>query len=165
MNKQLFVLVAAVALGLCACNDASSPTGVGRDLLSSSGKTPPVNQSKYGQVLEDDNDEDPCKLKKYETADDPVPPSDTNPGGYDHITGGSNNTKWVPPCYIHITEQNSTQAARDAGHVSKYRHVKKMVHISKDQARVDGTNDATKYKPNARDHRGEGENKSLYYPW
>lgn len=98
MKKQL-LLVAAVALGLNACSDDSSPTGVGRDLLHNGNNVPSMSGSKYGQVLE-------------EMGEIGEPDPNPEPGlGY-HIAAGPLTSEYRPYQIWHVLTGAGTSSYR-----------------------------------------------------
>ncbi len=169
MNGKLWISIVVAAVFLGACHDGTSPTGA-RDLIGDPAHAPAAEGSKYGQAITEDgsNDDtiDPCDIvADYEPVQEPVDVRADSLPGYQHLNAGTNASKYIPPCYEHVTEQNSTGSERNAGNVSKYRPVRR-VHITKDQARFDGTNHASMYKPRNTDHVSDsGPNKSKYRAW
>lgn len=182
MKKQL-LLVAAVAIGLSACNEDSSPTGIGHDLLKNPENAPTLGKSNYEVVLADDaivgGEGIVVSVDEVDMSDiDFSAVSAENPGA--HVIRGPNKTEYIPT--RHVTEGADKTKYHMIGidHIAegddktKYKVSLTLQHITKGDDKtkyyvvlgphITEGDDKTKYLPKGYKHILKGDDKTKYVP-
>lgn len=169
LMKKYLLLCATVALGLSACNEDATPTGVGRDLLSNANNAPTLGKSEY--VLSDVAVVDEGEIVDVEdiivSADDMMDDIDfstvtpDNPGA--HIIRGPNKSEYIPT--RHVTEG----ADKSKYHIVGIEHIPEgdnktqyQTHLTKKH--ITEGDDRTKYYLVLGPHVTEGDDKTKYLP-
>lgn len=177
MKKQL-LLVAAIAIGVSACNDDSSPTGIGRDLLKNPTNAPTLGKSDYSITLDDATivGEEEVVVAVDESMMGDAAAADSA----FHIIRGPNKTEYIPA--RHMAEGADKTKFRPIGieHIAegadktKYKVKLILQHITEGEDKTkyyivlgphitEGA-DKTKYLPKGYKHILEGADKTKYVP-
>lgn len=169
MNKHVVFAVASVAL-LSACNDYSSPTGVGRDLLGNAESVPVLGSSEYASPLEillsatapGDTIRIKPPVKPWQPGD-PRPPGTVRVHEDDVKTG--NFSKFVPSGWVHIEDEHNRSGYKPAGteHIKDGDNKTQYKPVGWEHYSGPPEIDKTKYLPPGYKHIEKGEDESKYY--